>query len=322
MRKLTTEEFIRKAKDIHGDRYDYCNTVYIRSALKVKIHCNKCGADFEQSANAHLMRHGCNYCAQVERNRGNILDTEEFIRRAKLVFGDKFDYSKVEYKNIYTPVTIICPLHGEFSTIPGNHLSGKPGCPKCKCDKAKSRRTKIGVYDGFSKSGGRCKQVWENILQRCYQESEQKRHPTYRGCSICEEWMVFSSFEKWFNENYVDGYEIEKDILVKGNKVYGPEFCCFVPRRINILLTRRQRFRGGTPVGVRRSKSGRYIAGVDVDGYRKNLGTYNTAEEAFLAYKNAKEAYIKEVAQDYFDRGLITERVRDALFRYEVEITD
>lgn len=322
MRKLTQEEFISKAKSIHGDKYDYSKTVYIRSAIKVLIHCNQCGHDFEQSANAHLMGHGCNYCAQVERNKGNILNTEEFIRRAKLIYGNRFDYSKVEYVNVNKPVEIICPEHGSFFTIPGNHLNGRPGCLKCKCDKARNKRLKVGIYDGFSKSGGKCKQMWENMLQRCYQESEQKRHPTYRGCSVCEEWMVFSNFEKWFNANYIDGYEIEKDIIVKGNKIYAPEFCCFVPRRINILITRRQRFRGDTPIGVKRRKSGRYHAGLDIDGVRKNLGTYDTVKEAFLAYKTAKEAYIKEVAQEYFDKGLITERVRNSLFRYKVEITD
>ena len=322
-RKLTQDEFIEKAKSIHGERYDYSNTVYVRSALKVLIHCNKCGKDFEQSANAHLMGHGCNYCAQVERNKGNILNTAEFIRRAKLLFGERFDYSMVKYKNINKPVEIICREHGPFLTIPGNHLNGRPGCPKCKADKIKSRRTRIGNYDGFSKSSGKCKQIWENILTRCYGEGEQRRHPTYCGCSVCEEWMTFSNFEKWFNENYREGYEIEKDIIVKGNRVYSPETCCFVPRRINILLTNRRRFRGALPIGVTLSESGmRYRASYDRDGKSTLIGYYGSSEEAFYAYKKAKECYIKEVAQEYFEKGLITERVRDALFCYEVEISD
>lgn len=323
MKKLTTAEFVEKARAIHGARYDYSNTVYVRSSSKLTIHCNKCGHDFEQTANAHLMGHGCNYCAQVARNKGNILNTEEFVRRAQTIYGDRFDYSRVQYKNITTPVEIVCPDHGSFFTIPGNHLNGKPGCLKCKCDKARSKRTRIGVYDGFSKSGGVCKRVWENILLRCYRESEQERHPTYRGCSICDEWMTFSNFEKWFNSNYKEGYELEKDIIKKGNKIYSPQFCCFVPKRINTLLTSRRRFRGGTPVGVCKRESGRFSADVDMgSGHRRHLGTFDTAEQAFSAYKEAKESYIKQIAQEYFDCGLIDERVRDALFRYEIEITD
>ena len=323
MRKLTTESFIEKARSIHGDKYDYSKTIYVKSAQKVLIRCNKCGNYFEQTANAHLMGHGCNYCAQVERNKGNILNTEEFIRRARILYGDRFDYAKVEYKNINTPVEIICREHGSFFTIPGNHLNGRPGCPKCKCDKARAKRTRIGDYDGFSKSGGVCKRTWENLLLRCYGESEQKRHPTYAGCSVCEDWMTFSNFEKWFNENYRDGYELEKDIIIKGNKLYSPETACFVPRRINVLLTNRKRFRGPLPIGVTVSESGlRYRASYDRDGKSTLIGYYDTPEDAFSAYKQTKEAYIKEVAQEYYEKRLISERVRDALFRYEIEITD
>ena len=161
------------------------------------------------------------------------------------------------------------------------------------------------------------------MLHRCYYDKELERHPTYRGCSVCDEWLRLSGFVPFWEANYKPKYELEKDILVKGNKVYGPDTACFVPRRINILLTRRQRFRGALPIGVGLSDSGnRYSASYDRDGKSTLVGYYDSAEKAFYAYKSAKESYIKEVAQDYFDRGLITERVKDALFRYEVEITD
>ncbi len=121
---MNIQEFIEKAKKIHGDRYDYSKVEYVNAYTKVCIICPKHG-EFWQIPVHHLKGSGCPYCAGKIR-----LTTEEFIRRAKEVHGDRYDYSKVEYVNEYTKVCIICPEHGEFWQIPASHLSGN-GCPNC-----------------------------------------------------------------------------------------------------------------------------------------------------------------------------------------------
>ena len=121
--KFTKEDFIRKAKEVHGDKYDYSKAEYKGAKVKVCIICPEHG-EFWQDPNSHLSGKGCPKC--VGRNK----TIEEFIEQARKVHGDKYDYSKVEYKGINTKVCIICPEHGEFWQSPYNHLNGH-GCPNC-----------------------------------------------------------------------------------------------------------------------------------------------------------------------------------------------
>lgn len=163
---------------------------------------------------------------------------------------------------------------------------------------------------------------WKQMLTRCYSEAYKTKTPTYKSAIVCEEWKRFSQFKKWFDGNYVEGYVLDKDILIKGNKLYSPDTCCFVPQEINALLIKHDSKRGVYPIGV--SKHGKkYCARINV--FQKGsvwLGSFNTPKEAFIAYKQAKESYIKDMAQKYFNNNKITRRVYDALMRYEVEITD
>lgn len=121
---LTTEEFIQKAKGIHGNKYDYSLVECKNSGTKVKIICPKHG-EFEQVPSNHLMGNGCGKCA------GNIkLTNGEFIKKAKQIHGDNYDYSLVKYVNTDTNIKIICPVHGEFEQRPSVHLKSQ-GCPRC-----------------------------------------------------------------------------------------------------------------------------------------------------------------------------------------------
>lgn len=124
-----TNSFIEKAKEIHGDRYDYSKVNYINNITKIKIHCNVCGCEFEQAPNNHLNGQGCPNCFGTKKKT-----TEEFIEEAKKIHGNKYDYSKVEYKGSKLPVIIICKKHGEFKQQPNSHLNGQ-GCPICKSSK-------------------------------------------------------------------------------------------------------------------------------------------------------------------------------------------
>lgn len=123
-RYKTTEDFVIEAKLIHGDKYDYSNSNYIGSYKKIRIDCPKHG-EFWQRASAHISGQGCPKCADNQK-----ISKEEFIRRAKEIHGNKYDYSEVEYETNYKKVKIICPKHGPFLQTPHTHLKGC-GCPRC-----------------------------------------------------------------------------------------------------------------------------------------------------------------------------------------------
>lgn len=165
--------------------------------------------------------------------------------------------------------------------------------------------------------------VWRNMLMRCYDEKTYIKRPTYIGCTVCNEWHNYSNFKQWFDENYQEGYCLDKDILFKGNKVYSPKTCCFVPNEINSILTKRQNYRGNLPIGVRYSDSRlRYKVQFTKSSDKTYIGYFSAPEEAFEAYKKAKEEYIKEIAEKYYKEGAISEKVYNALMNYKVEITD
>lgn len=166
---------------------------------------------------------------------------------------------------------------------------------------------------------------WRAMMRRCYDEKTKINLPTYKYCTVCEEWHNFQNFAKWFDENY---YEIDnekmcldKDILIKGNKIYSPETCVFVPEYINNLFTKCNKSRGKYPIGVYYSeKRSKFRVGININK-KLNCGKYfNTAEEAFKVYKNMKEKEIKRIADEYKDK--IPKRVYDAMYKYKVDIND
>ena len=170
---------------------------------------------------------------------------------------------------------------------------------------------------------------WRNILQRCYSAKCQEKKPTYKGCSVCDEWLYYPNFKKFYDNNYYEinnkTSQLDKDILAKGNKVYSPETCIFVPGFINKLFTKSQKTRGELPIGVCYHKaSKKYVAQLSIFKDRertiKHLGCFDTVNEAFKTYRQAKEDYIKEVADEYKDR--IPVKLYEAMYEYEVNIND
>lgn len=128
--KYNTEFFLTNAKKIHGDKYDYSNTQCFNATDKVQINCYVHGV-FHQRANSHLKGNGCPKCNFDQMAKDRAMGKELFINKSKELFGDKYDYSKVEYINGQINVSIICAKHGEFEVTPNNHLSKKSGCPIC-----------------------------------------------------------------------------------------------------------------------------------------------------------------------------------------------
>jgi len=167
-------------------------------------------------------------------------------------------------------------------------------------------------------------QLWQNMLQRCFDEKYKQNQPTYEGVTCSKEWLSMTNFIEDVSQMRgfgLDGWALDKDILQKGNKLYSKDNCCFVPQEVNNLLTKRDKARGEYPVGVYFNKaSGKFMAQLRINGKLKHLGYFNTAEEAFRVYKLAKEAHIKVVAQQW--QHLLDERVFQALLDYEVTIND
>lgn len=124
-----TEEFIKKAKEIHGDKYDYSLVDYKGCKMDVAIICPKHGV-FLQKPNKHLCKHGCPKCANENRSKLKTKTTQEFIQRAIGMYGNLYDYSQVKYIKSKLKVNVVCKKHGMFQVSPDNHLRGK-GCPKC-----------------------------------------------------------------------------------------------------------------------------------------------------------------------------------------------
>ena len=163
--------------------------------------------------------------------------------------------------------------------------------------------------------------VWVNMLQRCYSGKYQDRQPTYRNCSVCPEWLSLSVFKEWFDVNYREGMALDKDILVKGNKIYSPDTCRFVPQYINSLLTDAGASRGELPLGVTAVKS-KLKNGQITTTYRafcsdgqgeRPSEIFSTIPEAAAWYSMTKKEVVKEIVLDAFWRNEILSDICCAL---------
>ena len=166
--------------------------------------------------------------------------------------------------------------------------------------------------------------LWNNMIFRCYNEKSLIKYSTYRECSVDDRWKYLSCFKEWCNNQIgfdQDGWHLDKDILVKDSKIYSPETCCFVPPEINCALAGNKEVRGAFPQGViYNCTKKRYRARIQRGNKWESLGTYNTPEEAFYAYKPVKEAHIKSLAEKWKDK--IDPRVYEALMNWEINIDD
>lgn len=164
---------------------------------------------------------------------------------------------------------------------------------------------------------------WSSMLTRCYSKDYLEKFVTYQDKSVCEEWLNFQNFAEWFyaQPNNDKGWSLDKDILVKGNTVYSPETCIFVPQHINQIIVTNKRHRGKYPIGVYWCNTKkRFGACLNKNGHTKTLPYSKTPEEAFLKYKAAKEQHIKDSILPYKDE--FPSNLYDALYNYQVEITD
>ena len=146
--------------------------------------------------------------------------------------------------------------------------------------------------------------TWRKILERGYDKKFKDKYPTYKDVTVCEEWHNFQVFAKWceenYNPNFMEGWAIDKDIIIKGNKIYSPETCAFVPAEVNNIVLKSKSIRGDLPIGV--SKIDKFFKAAIKKGERNSihLGMYNTPEW----------------------KDKINPKVYEALYNYQVEITD
>lgn len=176
----------------------------------------------------------------------------------------------------------------------------------------------------FASGGGRFSvpehATWTRMLQRCYSGGYQSAQPTYAGCSVTDEWLDYQKFAEWLTSQPawgMPGFELDKDLIFLGNKIYSPDACSLVPGAINCLISTRAR-KGSSPLGACFNKEkGKYTAFcMDGDGNNKYLGAFADAVEAFSVYKSYKERVIKMVAERF--RAQIDPRVFHTLMNYEV----
>lgn len=214
--RCNTTDFIKKAKEIHGDKYDYSKVEYINVKIPIVIICNSCNNNFEQIPNTHLRGSGCKICANVLRiENSKIHTTETIIQKATEIHGNNYDYSKVEYTGIDNKIIIICKTHGEFKQSPDCHINRQNGCKKCAIISGgiKRQHTKDNIIekskdihgDKYDYSKVEYTGIDNKIIIICKKHGEFKQsaysHMKGHSCPICKpnfskkqiEWLSFVS---------------------------------------------------------------------------------------------------------------------------------
>lgn len=216
-RAMGLEEFIRRAREVHGNKYDYSLVEYKNSGIKVKIICEKHGV-FEISPLHHIYSGvGCKKCSYESTRRIHFDSNEEFIQIAVEIHGDKYDYSLVDYVNNYTPVKIICKKHGEFEQTPFAHIIKMSGCNKCAAENRRitkdqfierSNKMHGGKYDYSDIIYTKLTDKVKNIKCPHHGYFDQLGHSHSllgKGCQKCA--VIDSKLE-----NFIEEYLIKNDI--------------------------------------------------------------------------------------------------------------
>ena len=238
--KKTKEEFIKDARGIHGNKYDYSKVEYINAKTKVCITCPEHG-EFWQTPDKHLNgKCGCKECGKIITYNKRVYSKKKFIEKAKQIHGDKYDYSKVEYVNNHTPICIICPEHGEFWQLPCNHFKGC-GCQVCGGNKKwtlnefveRAKEVHGNKYDYSKVKYINCD---TKVCIICPEHGEFWQTPSchinrHYGCPICDEshleqdireLLINNNIEfkqeyndKWLGKQFADFYLPKQNIIIE-----------------------------------------------------------------------------------------------------------
>ena len=238
-------------------------------------------------------------------------------------FGSLMVISKYNNRNnldIYFP-------EYNWTYLNANYDNFKSGRVKCPYEQRVYNIGYIGEGKYSSIENGKQNKsykTWSHMLERCYDDVHRYKFASYEDCYVCDDWLNYQNFAEWYDFNY---YEIndelmclDKDILVKGNKIYGPNTCVFVPQTINNLFTKNDKNRGELPIGVHKYYNKYRV--MCSNGYNQlvTLGTFDNISDAFNTYKEYKETLIKQIADDYIN--YIPSNLYEAMYNYTVDIND
>lgn len=326
---LTKDEFLKRANDVWGDLCDYSESIYINSYTPIIVKCNIHNKTFKVRPSAHITQKvGCKLCA-IDRRRIALSHPHKSIEEIKEELKEKcgelyelIDFN--EYTGVNQVVKVFCKRCGNIFEKTISSLLGGHGCNTCTRKslqerfigksnvKAKRLVYGVGINDIQDCAiGNTCYEIWHGILQRTVNEKYKSSHKAYKDASICDEWLLLSNFKAWYDEHYIEGWCIDKDLLGLNTKKYSPETCCFVPIEINSALTR-EKFSRGLPIGVMKKK-GKFIAVCR----HKFLGTFNTVKDAEKAYLKEKKKRIIELANKWKDK--IEPRAYNALINLDIK---
>ena len=187
---------------------------------------------------------------------------------------------------------------------------------------------RMGV--NFSKKHKLEYKIWSAMMCRCFNDGYKNSNHTYKDVTCCDEWKIFENFYNWLHnqENFRIlkvqklRFALDKDILIKGNKIYSPDSCCLVPHYINNLFIKSEKTRGDYPIGIDCRNDTYYATCSNGHGKLMRLGKSKDLKEAFTLYKDYKENLIKKIAIENFENGNIIKKCYEAMMNYEVEIDD
>lgn len=241
---------------------------------------------------------GLYYGKHYENKRGVKFKILDYVnkQKVKIVFEEPFVHTKwVEAKHIRNGFGIRSPYE---KLILGAGCLGE------------------GVYN--SKNSVDAYSVWHNMLKRCYSKAFQGRHPSYVGCTVCDEWLNFQVFAEWYynHESYGFGYDLDKDLLVDGNRIYSPEFCCMLPEELNVFISKRGNSENGLPTGVQRQGVDTFRADFGRFGRSHYIGAFNNIDDALIAYKKAKRGVFLELTEKW--KYLVAVDVYESILNFEV----
>lgn len=306
-KKLNTSEFIIRATEIHGNKYDYSKTSYINKRTKIRIICKEHG-EFSQWPQSHLSGCGCPECGKlisIEKKSHPYLSLEENIKRVKNKHGERYNLSLIPQKySLEEKYPVLCNKCGNTIYVSiRSLLSNIGGCKYCKFLKQsverrgviipKLRKRRFGVNDSANvATDERSFQKWQSMIQRCCDEEYKAKHPSYKNCVVCDSWLYYSEYRKWYEENYIKGFDIDKDVFCYGFdvKIYSPSTCCFIPPEINYMLTSITKTNKKKHLGV--YKSGKSFLAIYSKTY---LGSFRTEKDAIAAYVCEKKKHYKDI---------------------------
>ncbi len=210
-----TENFIKECKEKFGENtFDYSKVIYKHGNEKVCIICHKHGEFWTTPNNFKNSVYGCSKCSKSSN-----IKFEKFLKKAKLKFGDKFDYSKVNYINKNNRITIICPIHGDFEITPEKHLNSPTGCQKCSKEKNRKK-----LVDGKDRKQMKEYRIWKAIKTRTTNLKNKTgfHYIVNKGIKCCDEWL--NSFEQFYKDMgpCPKNYSIDR---IDNSGDYCPENC-------------------------------------------------------------------------------------------------